>query len=582
MVDYNEFRVVLTPDLQAQGTWNVLLEECPLAVLSGPKGAIQPNVTPQQLARLRSRHGWPNLDELKTIGQGVWNSLMTTNLETAFVACLAQSQGAQRGMRLIVSMRGESSASTAPGQIRLQELPLEVMYTDEFSFLATNPVTPVSRSLQFKPDRDPYVTPLPLRMLVMVAAPQDMPPVNVQGEKDVILQALSSIAIPGGAIEMEFANPPTRQVLTECLQKGFHIFHFIGHGAYDIVGDDPSPRPHICLEDANHMSDPLDADTLEIMLENSNVRLVVMTACSTANPDPAQEPYATRAFDGVAQRLIAGISDVSAAVAMQFDLEDNAAVAFSRTFYTNLLGAGRTLDEIVSMCRQALAGQMGAGHRAWVTPVVYWRCKGGKVFEVQAIKSKMDEESRRKRIENEITLKSYLDTIAWARNQPDEVQAALDSLVAAQQQKIEALQKEIGQLLGETLRLRGGAVSAGGTIQCSLTLRMRTPAQIGNVNARISLPSGKVSFVSAAAGAAIPGAPPFVSPSGDQVDLLWQNISLGVQWNPDEFELAVINLKVLEATSDPFIEIDLSNAKVQKDGVMTDFDTLNAVLFISE
>jgi hypothetical protein len=55
-----------------------------------------------------------------------------------------------------------------------------------------------------------------------------------------------------------------------------------------------------------------------------------------------------------------------------------------------------------------------------------------------------------------------------------------------------------------------------------------------------------------------------------------------VQWNPDEFELAVINLKVLEATSDPFIEIDLSNAKVQKDGVMTDFDTLNAVLFISE
>ena len=46
--------------------------------------------------------------------------------------------------------------------------------------------------------------------------------------------------------------------------------------------------------------------TLETLLRGTNVRLAVITACSTAQPAPTEEPYTPHAFDGVAQRLLGG------------------------------------------------------------------------------------------------------------------------------------------------------------------------------------------------------------------------------------------------------------------------------------
>ena len=85
MTQFDEFRVVLTPDLQTQGNWTVLLQNCPIPALAGPKGSVQPGVTREQLIRLRSRHGWPDRNELQAIGQSVWQSLMTPDLEAAFL-----------------------------------------------------------------------------------------------------------------------------------------------------------------------------------------------------------------------------------------------------------------------------------------------------------------------------------------------------------------------------------------------------------------------------------------------------------------------------------------------------------------
>jgi hypothetical protein len=579
---YDEFRVFLSPDLQAKGSWNVQLVDCPVAPLAGSKGSVQAHVTQQQLIRMRSRHGWPNLAELKTIGESVWKSLMTPSLEAAFHTCLLHSQSSNRGMRLVVHLKAEEAEPASPGKIRLQELPVEALYCAQQNFLAPNPATPVSRSLQFKADRDPYRVALPLRILVLVATPQDKPGANMQDEKDAIRNALQGLTGPGGAVELEFCEPPTRTELTARLQKRFQILHFIGHGAFDIVGDDPSPRPHLCLEHPNHQSDPVDAETLEMLLLNSDVRLVVLTACSSAAPTPAEEPYHPRAFDGVAQRMIGGASSVSAVVAMQFDLESEAAVAFSRTFYTNLLASGRTLDEIVALCRQALVGEMNAGHRAWVTPVVYWRCKEGKVFELKGIHKSLDEPTQKKLNEIDVTLRFYLKNIADVRTEPAEVQAAAAPLIAKWQQKVDDLQRERGLLLGETLRLRGGRVKAGGDpIPCPLSLRLRAPAQIGNLSLRVRYPEDKVSLSKADAGASTPGQVPLAgSGAPGELTLALQNASQGVQWLPEEYELAVLNFRVKAGVTDPIVELILTDGEVQKDGAVTNLEALSAVLFV--
>ena len=463
----------------------------------------------------------------------------------------------------------------------LQELPLEVLYDHALSFVAPNPVTPVSRSLRFEPDRDPQAVTLPLRVLVVTATPKDKPPANMQQEKNEITGALSKLCGSTNAVELEFCEPASRQQLRTRLQKGFHILHFIGHGAYDIEGADPSPRPHLCLVNDQGDSDPVDAETLEILLKNSGVRLVVLTACSSAAPTPQEVQETIGPFNGVAQRLVASEGGVTAAVAMQFDLETNAAVTFSRTFYTHLLAPERTLDEIVALCRQALVGQMDAGHRAWVTPVVYWRCKNGQVFQIEAIKRTLDEHTRQELAGVDIELGLRRESIAWLKSLPAEMAAFIPPKLTEIQQIIDGLLQRRGQLLGETLRLRGGSVRPGESVQCRLTVRLRTPAQVGDVRVKVRYPSDKLDFVAKSAGAQASNAPELIDPTPGEFSLRLPNASQGVQWEPDEFELAVLDFHLHDDVVDPVVDLQLESIQVQKNGATVAFDALNGVLFVA-
>jgi len=580
MSEFADFHVVLSPNLQEKGSWDVLLEDCAVPGLAGDKGRIQPAFTTEQLAALRNRHGWPNADRLHAIGESVWNSLMTPQLSAAFAACLAQAHLSNQGTRVIVSMIGEEPEAPGAQQIRLQELPLEALYSAQVGYLAPNPLTPVSRSLKFKRDREPYRVIPPLLVLAIVATPQDKPAATMQDEKDVIKNALQPL-IDVGAVDLQFCEPPTRTQLAERLKEGFHILHFVGHGAYEIVGDDPTPRPHLCLED-NTQSDPLDAETLEVMLQTSGVHLVVMTACSSAAPTPQQVGETVSPLEGVAQRLVAGVSGVNAVVAMQFDLESQAAVTFSGSFYGHLLQPGRKLDEVVALCRRDLVSQMNAGHRAWVTPVVYWRCKNGELFEIAPMRKPIDSETREKLKELDATLEVYLKHISETMDMPQEIRDAAAPLLARWQGEVDSLQQQRGDLLGETLRLRGGQVKPGETIQCRLNLRLRSAAQIDDVEVRVLYPPDKVDYQGASEGASCPGNAPLVgTPAAGQLRVMVQGASQGAQWAADEHELALLSFEVKAGVSDPIVEISLADASVERDGTDTPFEALNAFLFVS-
>src|SRR5206468_2502941 len=113
-----------------------------------------------------------------------------------------------RGLRIVLVTQGQENDQLAPERLRLAELPVEVLYEDTYSFLAIDPVTPVSRSFQLMPDREPYRVALPLRVLVVVATPSDKPRALADVEVRVMYNALDPL-IRAGAVELDFCDPPT-------------------------------------------------------------------------------------------------------------------------------------------------------------------------------------------------------------------------------------------------------------------------------------------------------------------------------------------------------------------------------------
>jgi hypothetical protein len=94
-------------------------------------------------------------------------------------------------------------------------------------------------------------------------------------------------------------------------------------------------------------------------------------------------------------------------------------------------------------------------------------------------------------------------------------------------------------------------------------------------------PADKVIFVSAVAGTNTGSAPFVQNPVPGEITLLLQNASQGIQWTPDEYELAVLTFQVQAGVSDPFLELRIADGKVQRDGADSSCEALNAVLFVS-
>ena len=145
-------------------------------------------------------------------------------------------------------------------------------------------------------------------------------------------------------------------------------------------------RAHLLFErPTSRESDPVGADEFGVALNRPDLRLrlVVLTACSSAAAqpkDPGESKYLANAFDGVAHHLLRA-TDVSAVVAMQFDLEVAAAKVFAREFYKSLLADQEDIDVAVSRCRQELATRFDLGSGVWITPALYSRSRNGRVFE---------------------------------------------------------------------------------------------------------------------------------------------------------------------------------------------------------
>jgi hypothetical protein len=362
----------------------------------------------------------PEVQGTKDIGGSLFDALFNRNL--AMATCLARSldrcRQAGEGLRLRLNLTETPS---------LLNLPWEFLYDQSTNrFLSLSDETPIVRYLAVDHPANPLRTPLPLRVLVMVSNPSDDEYQDLDVEKETadLKKAVASLE-GSGHLFLDFI-PARLPDLTRALRRNsYHVFHFIGHGGFDQGSRDGA----LVLEGEGGRASLTSGQVIGTFLaDHRPLRLAVLNACEggrSANDDP---------FAGVAQTLIQ--QGVPAVVAMQFEITDKAAIAFSDDFYASLV-LGLPVDVAVNEARKSIYAQPNATE--WATPVLYLRSPDGVLFDLESVATPATDQSLVVQVHDEAKA-----TTVTPNQQPDE---APNELAAETQAKeSDSASKSIGIL----------------------------------------------------------------------------------------------------------------------------------------
>lgn len=225
---------------------------------------------------------------------------------------------------------------------RALSLPWELLH-DEHGFLVLrtrNPVALIRRlpqqelsafSMPFQP---------PLRILLVTARPENAGFVDPRSIAREMLDAVQG-QLDAGTIAVEFLRPSTLRALRERLsdtkRPPIHILHFDGHGAFGVESDGeeqqhPNNRKQgmLAFEDEDGKLDLVAAKRVAQVLQDSAVKLTVLTACQSAKSNEED------AFSSVAAQLIR--SGIDAVTAMSASMLTATATRYAEAYYRSLAG----------------------------------------------------------------------------------------------------------------------------------------------------------------------------------------------------------------------------------------------------
>jgi ribosomal protein L7/L12 len=298
------------------------------------------------------------LNEIEQFGSELFAALIREQVAGVYHDARAAAQHRKRGLRITLNLSG------AP---ELMRLPWEFLYRRP-RFLSQSMNTPVVRSLDLESARRPQEVQLPLRILGMVSSPSGYPELDADEERRKLEAALRRLR-EDGRVELEWLERATLEEFGRRVAEpdDIHVLHYIGHGAYD----ETTESGILVLETRQGRAQDVSGRTLGSMLQDEeSLRLVVLNSCEgarTSRIDP---------FSGVAASLLE--FDIPAVVGMQFEITDEAAIAFSDSFYTQL-AQGLPVDAALGPARRAIvAADKGA---EFGTPVLFLRTADARLFE---------------------------------------------------------------------------------------------------------------------------------------------------------------------------------------------------------
>jgi hypothetical protein len=215
-----------------------------------------------------------------------------------------------------------------------------------------------------------------IRMVVITASPKNddnYSELRLDNEYTNIQTSLKDMPPGIPSVVPELHPDATRDALQEALMLPAHIFHFAGHG--DFKGDfggcteSISGQGYIIVINSVGKGEIMSAADLAGFLCGSRVRLAILTACKTGATDQMN------AWTGVAPALIQ--AGIPAVVGMQFEIDDDNAIAFGSKFYL-ALARGLSIDAAVTEGRLAI--RTDNNERDWGVPVLYLQSSKGVLF----------------------------------------------------------------------------------------------------------------------------------------------------------------------------------------------------------
>ena len=245
----------------------------------------------------------------------------------------------------------------------LARLPWELLYdARRGEFLVFDPRVSLVRYIRLHWAPPTFRQSKSLQVLVVVASPGDQAQLDAPRELAVLRNALRELE-SSGRVQVIISEHTTHEDLhIRLLENAPDVVHFIGHGEYDHARG----QGFLLLEDEKGQTDLLGATEAARMLRRYGTNLVVLNAGNTA----------TGAWAGLAPALMR--AEIPAVVAMQWPVEDRAAIRFSRSFYT-ALSLGKSIDECMA------EGRLGASASSrdpndWAAPVLFLRSLSGQLW----------------------------------------------------------------------------------------------------------------------------------------------------------------------------------------------------------
>jgi formylglycine-generating enzyme required for sulfatase activity len=271
---------------------------------------------------------------------------------------LARAEAAGKGLRLRLWLHGS-----------LVSVPWEYLCNPaDDSFLAHSRETPIVRSFGTLDEVSPLKVQPPIHVLAVISRPVDLGFLDVEQEWRDLQKALDPLVQRGIVHLRRLASPTIKALRQDLRRQDCHVLHFIGHGTFDKDGGGA-----LVLEDEHGRAKPISRSRWGVLLNHRPLRLVVLNACEGGRTTPEN------AFAGVAQTLAR--RGIPAIIAMQFELSDNAAIFFARSFY-GLLAEGQPVDQAITEARQDIYLERQS-EVEWATPVLYLKAQDGDLFEIR-------------------------------------------------------------------------------------------------------------------------------------------------------------------------------------------------------
>ena len=317
-----------------------------LRVLGGPHAAGTLQLDLADLAVDPEAYG-------RALGEALFAS---AKLRDAYEGALAR-QGGEGGGRLHVHLQIDP-----PELSRLHWERVFHPYAGGWSPLGSTAATPFSRYVPVQQwDRPGSGIKPPFRLLAVIASPASLDSYGLDPIDDEEKQALHHLldGLPKDKaavtyLETGAANPPTLDRLRSVLAGGYHLVHFLCHGAETEAGT------VLYLEDAAGTVVPVGADQLvgAFKVLDKPPLLCFLAACESAARS------GTGAFAPLGPALVES-GRVQAVVAMTDKVTLRTAQSFTEQFYTRLL-SHYLVDLAANEARAAVHGKWD-----WGVPVLF-------------------------------------------------------------------------------------------------------------------------------------------------------------------------------------------------------------------